>query len=295
MKISNINNIYKYNQQVDCSNYRQLLPVNQQLSFSARSNREIGLKIKQQLQKPLSYIAVLGIIFGAISGLTAKIEEKKANEITGVHNNSIVEQFNEEKIETAIDILNSNPELKEEYDKIMQAINTFSEQLGEDAISLIKERVDLLGNGQVDVMDVLKILWIESNGRIYDLNNPNQILKSSSGAYGAFQITEDTQDYLNYYFGLEGTPNELDIKNPYDNLDACIYNLRFLQDKRNEDLQNGMDLPTGNDIKTAVAWSYHDGAWATKITNYGQDYIEKYENLCKIDEYPQVVDFILNA
>ena len=293
MKISNINNVYKYNQQVDYSNYRQLLPVNQQLSFSAGSNNEIGLKIKQQLQGPLSYIAVLGIIWGSISGLTAKIEEKKANEITVVHNTSIVEQFNEEKIETAIDILDSNPELKEEYDKIMQAVNTFSEQLGEDAISLIKERVDLLGNGQVDVMDVLKILWIESNGRIYD--DDGELLKSISGAYGAFQITEDTQNYLNYYFGLEGTPDELDIKNPYDNLDACIYNLRFLQDKRNDDLQNGMDLPTGNDIKTAVAWSYHDGAWADEITDYGQDYIQKYENLSRLDKYPQIINFILEG
>lgn len=201
----------------------------------------------------------------------------------------------EAPVSTAEIILENNPEVKEQYDKIMQALDTFSAQLGQDALPLIKDRVEKLGNGRVEVIDVLKILFIESTGRIYESDGSGNILKSNSDAYGAFQITKDTQDYLNYYYNLEGTPDELDIMDPYDNLDGCIYNLRFLNAQRSKDLENGVSLPTGDNLKSAVAWGYHDGAWAQYITDFGADYIEKFETLSILDEYPEVVDYIING
>lgn len=291
MQISGINTAYNISLPAYRSKNMKVVPFDKTVSFSSRSNKRNV--VKQQLQNSVPYIAALGVLLSGLFGIATRIEDKKESTVTDFNNTSIVEKHEEEEIVSALDILSNNSEIKTEYDKIIQALDTYSEQLGEDALPLIKERVALLGDGKVDVMDVLKILWIESNGRIYD--DDGELLKSVSGAYGAFQITKDTADYLNYYFGLEGSENELDVKNPYKNLDACIYNLRFLHDKRSSDMENGEYLPTGDNIKTAVAWSYHDGAWATKITNYGQDYIEKYEKLSQLDEYPQVVDFILNS
>ena len=180
------------------------------------------------------------------------------------------------------------PEVEEQYKKITEALNTYSSHLGEDALPIIKQKVEELGNDKVEVIDVLKILWIESTGRIYDKNG--DILKSDAGAYGAFQVTKDTQDFLNNYYGIT-----LDVEDPYDNLEACIYNLRFIHGKRSNDLENGQNLPTGDSLKTAIAWSYHDGPWATKITDYGQDYINKFSTLSQIDEFPQVIDYIING
>ncbi len=193
------------------------------------------------------------------------------------------------------DILDSAPEIREQYDKLKSALTRFSEELGEDGLSLIQERVNEIGDGKVNLIDVLKILWIESKGRIYDKDNPDEILQSYTGeAFGPFQLTPDTVDLLNRYYGLNGTDNELDIMNPYDNLDACIYNLKFLYDKRREDIESGEKLPTGDNIYDAIAWSYHDGAWASSITDHGQNYIEQFRNLSILDEYPDLIDYLAN-
>lgn len=185
------------------------------------------------------------------------------------------------------EVFEKHPEIEEQYDKITDALETYSTHLGREAMPIITQKVKEIGAGKVDVIDVLKVLWIESTGRIYDKNG--DILKSSAGAYGAFQVTKDTQDFLNNYYGIN-----LDVEDPYDNLEACIYNLRFIHTKRSNDLAEGKKLPTGDDLKTAIAWSYHDGPWATKISYYGQDYIRKFSELSQIDDFPQVVGYILN-
>ncbi|HIS88348.1 TPA: hypothetical protein IAA87_02820 [Candidatus Avigastranaerophilus faecigallinarum] len=292
MKISEINRTYNIFQTNHFSKYQQNTPIQDSISFKARNKK--NLSKKEQVQNAITYLSVAGFLISSIAGFSKIFDGKKETVEIEPCSEPIVENYQEEEIETASDILMENPELLEEYNKIMQALNTYSEQLGEDALPLIKQRVALIGNGNVDIMDVLKILWIESNGKIYNEENSG-ILTSSFGAYGAFQLTKDTQEFLNSYFNLENTEQELDVKNPYDNLDACIYLLRFLYEKRSNDIENGKVLPTGDNIKTAVAWSYHDGAWASEISKYGQDYIEKYEKLSLLDEYPQVIEFILNS
>ncbi len=193
--------------------------------------------------------------------------------------------------EIAQNIINSNSEVREVYYNITESLDRFSSQLGTDGLSLIKNRVNTIGEGEIEVIDVLKILYIESSGRIYD-NNGEYLVSYTGEAYGPFQLTPDTIDYLNYYYGFTGTENELDIMNPYDNLDACIYNLKFLKEKKENDLKENGILPTGNDIMEAVFWGYHDGAWASSITDKGEYYLEQYRNLSIIDEYPEVISYI---
>lgn len=184
-------------------------------------------------------------------------------------------------------LLENNPNLKDASDKILSAVDTFSGQLGQDGLKLIKERVDSLGGGEISPIDVLKVLWIESNGNIYD-DDGNYLVSYTGQAYGPFQLTPDTVDYLSNYYGLD---EPLDVMNPYDNLDACILNLRFLKDKKEKDSENS-PLPTGENIMDAVFWCYHDGAWADDITKQGEDYLEKYRNLSIVDDYPEVVEYL---
>lgn len=238
--------------------------------------------------------ALLGAMFITITG-SVSIATRLDNRGNSTPSYSLTEPETEKEIEekepkeiSAKEILTTEPEVKKQYDKIIDALDSYSKHLGEPALPIIIEKVNEIGNNKVEVIDVLKTLWIESNGRIYD--DSGEILKSGADAYGAFQVTKDTQDYLNNYFKVN-----LDVENPYDNLDACIYNLRFLHEKRSKDMEEGKQLPTGDNLKKAIAWSYHDGAWATKISYYGQDYINKYTELSLIDQYPQVIEYIINS
>lgn len=189
-------------------------------------------------------------------------------------------------------IFAENPKVEEQYNKIVESLETFSEHLGEDGLAVIKASVEKYGAGKVDTIDILKLLFIESNGRIYNKNG--NILKSSSGAYGALQITKPTEEYINEYYGLTGD-EKLNVKDPYDNVDACVLLWRFLLEKRGGEIERGKWLPTGDDVKAAAAWSYHDGAWAETTTGYGRDYIQKFTALSLIDEYPELIEHILNA
>lgn len=208
----------------------------------------------------------------------------------------IYEEQREVQINSAKDIISSIPQVNENVQRFNDAISRFSDEMGQDGLSLIKNRIDAIGNGVVDTADVLKILWIESKGRVFDPKDPDKLLPSFTGeAFGPFQLTPATVDYLNEYFNLEGTEKELDINDPYDNLDACIYNIRFLKEKREKDIKNGLKLPTGDDLMRAVIWSYHDGAWATNVSTYGKDYIRQYDELSCIDEYSAVVAYVTDT
>lgn len=192
-------------------------------------------------------------------------------------------------------ILKENPEVKMAYDKLFTSVNRFSDQLDDDGIALITERVEQLGNNRVDVLDVLKILHIESRGRIYDPDEEGEILTNkTTGATGSFQLLPSAVQYVNDYFHYTGTDKELDIKDPYDNLDACILYLRIISALKNDQLQNGIIPLSGENLKEAMAWGYHDGPWADHISTAGQNYINDFRSLSVIDNFPDVVDYLLN-
>lgn len=257
-------------------------------------------KRKALIQRIAAGAAALGIGTGALIIKTADI--KSPNEdiyITPFVTEAPQADMNEpeesiiipDTAEIAQDIINSNPDVNENYNNITEALSRFSKQLGTDGLALIKNRVNDIGDGEIEVIDVLKILWIESRGRIYD-DNGNYLVSYTGEAYGPFQLTPSTVDYINYYYGFTGTDKELDIMDPYDNLDACIYNLKFLKEKKENDLTENGSLPTGNNIMEAVFWGYHDGAWASDITQNGEYYIAQYRDLSIIDNYPEVVSYI---
>lgn len=263
--------------------------------YRKRLNQRQKNKRNNFIKRAAAGLAAAGIITGGIASSNI-IKGEKENISTIPEETPIVTQSQpegslEDKVQT---IFITEPEVLNVYDKLTDALNRFSEQLGVDGLELIKDRVNEIGDGKVNVIDVLKILWIESRGKVYDENG--DILSSyTSQAYGPFQLTPDTVDYLNNYYGLTGTENELDVMNPYDNLDACIYDLKFLKDKKENDLIEQGVLPTGTDIMRAVFWGYHDGAWAKEITQQGEDYLQAYDELSIIDNHDDVVQFLINA
>jgi len=287
MKISAINYSYNFIKPIQSKKIGSFSYEQDTISFSSRRKKK-----KNKTRNILGFIGAGIVTIGGIGFLTPSKPVDTTPPI-GIYADAETpeEEFQQEEIQikpSAQQIIENMPEIKEQYDKITNSLNLYSEQLGENALPLIKKRIEQIGNNRVELLDVLKVLYIESNGNIYDKDG--SILTSKSGAFGAFQVTKDTEDFINNYF-----KTDLDVKNPYDNLDACIYNLRFIQAKRSEDIETGIELPTGNNLKHAIMWSYHDGAWAERITNYGQDYLVKYDKLSQIDKFPQVVDLILNA
>ncbi len=181
--------------------------------------------------------------------------------------------------------LEENPDIKEAYDNILSAVQTFSQQIGENGFELIKKYVEELGDGKVDAWDVYKLLYIESNGRIYDKNG--DYLTSSSNAYGPFQIRKIAEIDINERYGTD-----YDVLDPHDNLAVNVLLLRWLNDYRTEQLEKGKSLPTGDNLKHAIMWGYHDGAYCSTISYYGQDYLNKYDKLSVLDLYPELYDLM---
>ncbi len=274
-----------------------------------KTNKQIHTKSNNTFRRKIAIALATLSTIGAVVGQSfnadkeVKAESPNSQAIVEINNNieKLLPKFeaiediepeetapnNQEIINEINNTIASDPELNEACDNLLCGLNTFSKQLGEDALPLINSRVEELGDGKVDTIDVLKVLWIESNGRIYDKNG-DYLVSYTGEAFGPYQLTNDTVDYINNYYGIE---QPLDIMNPYDNLDACILYLRFLADKKGADLEKG-SLPTGDNLKDAVFWGYHDGAWARHITQQGEDYLEKYRNLSAVDNYPEVVDYI---
>lgn len=297
-----------------------------ELDREIRREKRLQARKRQVIREKIALsLAALGLTGGIIGGIAGFNNEKEKNQQLTDNNafsiQSEIEDSSQNKIilpdysvetifpdlseeiqgdetyensyeEAANEIFLMNNDVKIEYDKLKEAVDRFSQELGEPAIPLIKERIEKLGNGRVNIQDVLKILYIESRGRIYDTDNPDKILESKSGALGPFQITERTAEFVNEYYKLEGTEDELDVNNPYDNLDICILNLRFLKYQKGKELEEGKPLPTGSSLDLAVAWAYHDGAWADKITDNGKEYIKEYDTLSIIDDYPEVIAYI---
>ncbi len=213
-----------------------------------------------------------------------KAEEEarlKAEEEARLHG----QQLTPERIEELHKILDENPDISEAYNNMLSALKTFSKQIGENGIELIKKYVDELGDGKVDVTDVYKVLFIESGGRIYD--SKGNYLTSSGKAYGPFQIRKIAETDINQRYGTN-----YDVLDPYDNLSVHVLLLRWLHNYRSTQLANGKVLPTGNNLKHAMMWGYHDGAYASSISYYGQDYLNKYDKLSVVDQYPDLYNLM---
>ena len=311
------NDAYKSRLNSEYDNDKFTRSINIKNNTSKRSigyKREIERKRKKIKNRVSSGLIALTISIGGIAFCSPKIENKKDIEVPA----PIIEEIEETNVDkTPSQILNTedkqedlpteeeinnditpsvtpeiNPEIQTSYNNLIKGIETFSKQLGCNGIELIKERIDKIAQGDIKVIDILKILWIESNGRVYD-ENGNILTSYTGAAFGPFQLTPDTVDYLNKYYGLYGTNEELNVFDPYDNLDACIYNLMFLKEKKEKDYEKDGSFPSGiNNLMEAVLWCYHDGAWASSVSTYGYDYINKYRDLSKIDNYPDVVEYI---
>ena len=190
-----------------------------------------------------------------------------------------------EKIDYLNKILEENPDIKEAYDNLSSAVATFSKHMGQNGYELIDKYIEELGDGKVDKTDVYKILFIESGGRVYDKNG--NILKSTGDAYGPFQIKECAQIDMNKYFGTN-----YDVKKPEDNLAVNVLLLRWLYNQKSNQLASGKVLPTGSNLKHAIMWGYHDGAYANKLSYYGKAYLNEYDRLSKLDQYPELYDLM---
>ena len=191
----------------------------------------------------------------------------------------------EEKINKLNQLLEENPELKDAYEDITSAVERFSEDMGEDGYKLINKYIEEYGDGKVDKTDVYKMLYIESRGKVYD--DDGNILESECHAFGPFQITGITEEGTNERF-----ETDFDKKNPYDNIALHVLILRHLYEYRTKQIAEGESLPTGDNIKHAIIWGYHDGAYADYISSHCEDYIETFDRLSKLDEYPELYDLM---
>ncbi len=187
--------------------------------------------------------------------------------------------------EKALQIIENDEEVKESYENLLGALNTLSEEIGEDALPLLKSRIEELGEGKVNLHDLVKILYIESGGHIYD--EDGGLLKSSSQATGPFQIRPIGEKDLNNRFNLN-----LDINNPYDNIDAAIIYLRFLHDQKQQQLSEGAILPTGDNLTHAILWGYNAGAWADGLSEQTINYLAEFDKLSIVDKYPEVAAYL---
>ena len=187
----------------------------------------------------------------------------------------------EAKINELHKLLEENPDIQKAYNDILSSVRTFSSQIGENGFDLIKSYVDELGDGKVDVTDVYKILFIESNGNIYDKNG--NYLTSNSNALGPFQIKECVQIDMNKNFGTN-----YNIRKPKDNLAVHVLFLRWLNNYRTKQINNGKNLPTGNNLKDGIVWGYHAGAYAKGLSKWDKDYLAKFHRLSILDNYPEL-------
>ncbi len=198
--------------------------------------------------------------------------------------------YTQQMIDKANEILDGDEELKNSFNEIVDTVTTFTDQLGEDGYQLIKSRLEELGEDKVTIQDVLKILTIETHGNIY--KNGKIIVSYTGKAFGPFQLTPSTISDINDSQGFTGTENELDLMDPYDNLDACIYQLKFLVDKNTKEIEDGKKLPCGSDVKKGMAWRYHDGAYASKYSEYGKKYVDNFERLSEVEKYPELIEYM---
>ena len=130
---------------------------------------------------------------------------------------------------------------------------------------------------------------MESRGGVYKEGTKDLAENKTSHARGPFQIKPETFEGIK-----ERNKVDLDYNDAYDNLDACIYLLKYIHERRSKEVASGKTLPTGEDFDNALAWSYHDGAYAKKVGSAGKKYVKNFASLNILRDYPEVVDYLFN-
>ena len=190
-------------------------------------------------------------------------------------------------------IFDENPNVEAQYNKIVESLDTFSKHLGEDGITAITRSIEKNGNGVVEPIDVLKILFIESSGRIY--RNDGSYLVNGVGAMGPFQIKKVVEKDINRIYGGDSDGKKVNISNAYGNLDAFVLWWRFINEERLDDVKLPSSFPEHKNEKSIAAWLYNQGAWSESVSSEARSYIKTFDELSILDEYPEVVDYILNG
>ena len=186
-----------------------------------------------------------------------------------------------------------NPEVELQYNNLMASLETFSEHLGEDGLAVIKASIEKNGNGSVDPIDVLKILHIESSGRIYNKNG--NYLVNSVGAMGPFQMKKVVEEDINRIYGGDSEGNKVNISNAYGNIDGFVLWWRYINEGRVPNVKIPASFPAHEDDKAITAWLYNQGAWSTSVSSEARHYVQTFDALSIVDKYPEVVEFILNG
>ena len=190
-------------------------------------------------------------------------------------------------------IFAENPEVELQYNNLMASLETFSEHLGEDGLAVIKASIEKNGNGSVDPIDVLKILHIESSGRIYNKNG--NYLINSVGAMGPFQMKKVVEEDINRIYGGDSEGNKVNISNAYGNINGFVLWWRYINEERVPNVKIPASFPAYEDDKAITAWLYNQGAWSTSVSSEARHYVQTFDALSIVDKYPEVVEFILNG
>ena len=140
---------------------------------------------------------------------------------------------------------------------------------------------------------MLKILYIESSGRIY--NKSGGYLVNGVGAMGPFQMKKVVEEDINRIYGGDSTGKKVNISNAYGNLNAFVLWWRFINEERVPNVKLPSSFPEHKNEKTVAAWLYNQGAWSQSVSSEARSYMKTFDELSMLDDFPEVVDYILNG
>ena len=292
--------------------------------YAEAKNRQQKTRERVKNQRAVAFISALGLsLTGTIGTITAllspKVDENNFStptssvgspfnndfeqdiEILTEGNNQTTEETNPTIPETTVPVTEetipettvaeTEPQI-EETTEIIEESNTIN-HLGEDGLAVIKASIEKNGNGSVDPIDVLKILHIESSGRIYNKNG--NYLVNSVGAMGPFQMKKVVEEDINRIYGGDSEGNKVNISNAYGNIDGFVLWWRYINEERVPNVKIPASFPAHEDDKAITAWLYNQGAWSTSVSSEARHYVKTFDDLSIVDKHPEVVEFILNG